>query len=541
MNISLKAKKWLDQGYSVFPCVDKKPCVKWEKYQTKYATNEELIFWEGEFPNADLAVVCGDISNNLIVIDFDKATPKDLGLPDNGYIVKTPRGGSHYYYATTENIKTGVNKPIPGVDIRAVGGYVVMYNENPPKVLHQLPRHLENDLLAYENRKTETKLEPIQTTEGIPEGSRNATLFKYACSLRGRGLEPQEIIQYILAMNATYCNPPLKESEVKTIVESASGYEPNEQPFQNETFVSASDHLNNEYMKDMDLIMQYKDLKTGFKNLDNALKYGFQPGLYTIGAPSGGGKTTFAHQMADHFASENIPVLFFSLEQNRTELVSKSLSRLGFKTEGLPNLPAMQYRLNKDLVTPHYIKVGKNLYIEEGNFELTADKIRERALQFRDQFKEKFVIFVDYLQIIPGDSKLSDKQRVDQTIIKLKQLSRELKIPIVAISSINRSSYDTPLSFESLKESGSVEFSSDVVFVIQLQAVHKLSEQKIDGSKSRAKTPEEKQQEIDKAMKAKPRQMELKCLKLRHGESRWTIYFDYFSEFETFEEGAKCR
>ena len=70
----------------------------------------------------------------------------------------------------------------------------------------------------------------------------------------------------------------------------------------------------------------------------------------------------------------------------------------------------------------------------------------------------KPVIFVDYLQIIaPADIKASDKQNTDTAVFELKELSRNLGIPAIAISSFNRDNYKEPVSMVSFKESGAIE------------------------------------------------------------------------------------
>ena len=66
--------------------------------------------------------------------------------------------------------------------------------------------------------------------------------------------------------------------------------------------------------------------KTGFENLDRQAG-GIYPGLYVLGAISSLGKTTFIHQVADQMAAAGEHILFFSMEQSRLEMVSKSLAR----------------------------------------------------------------------------------------------------------------------------------------------------------------------------------------------------------------------
>ena len=85
-----------------------------------------------------------------------------------------------------------------------------------------------------------------------------------------------------------------------------------------------------------------------------------------------------------------------------------------------------------------------------------------------NQTGRKPVVFVDYLQIIaPADVHATDKQNTDINTFELKEISRDYGIPVFAISSFNRENYLEPVSMTSFKESGAVEYSSDVLFGLQ--------------------------------------------------------------------------
>ena len=79
---------------------------------------------------------------------------------------------------------------------------------------------------------------------------------------------------------------------------------------------------------------------------------------------------------------------------------------------------------------------------------------------------------VDYLQIIsPCDPRATDKQNVDRTVVELKRLSRDLKSPVLAISSFNRDAYNKQASMASAKESGAIEYGCDVLLALQPKAI----------------------------------------------------------------------
>jgi replicative DNA helicase len=77
---------------------------------------------------------------------------------------------------------------------------------------------------------------------------------------------------------------------------------------------------------------------------------------------------------------------------------------------------------------------------------------------------------IDYLQILkPADPRASDKQNTDWAVSELKRISREHKIPVLAISSLNRENYHMPINLTSFKESGAIEYSSDVLIGLQVE------------------------------------------------------------------------
>ena len=90
------------------------------------------------------------------------------------------------------------------------------------------------------------------------------------------------------------------------------------------------------------------EARTGFQYLDNMTRGGLFPGLYVITAISGGGKTTFSLQMADQIAERGKHVLYFSLEQSRFELTSKSIARTLRKADGNSRINALDVRQGKN-------------------------------------------------------------------------------------------------------------------------------------------------------------------------------------------------
>lgn len=294
-----------------------------------------------------------------------------------------------------------------------------------------------------------------------------------------------------------------------------------------------SKYLENIFIKDIDKFKSYKDRKTGFKNLDE-LTGGLYPGLYVIGAISSLGKTTFAHQMSDQLAGMGDHVLFFSLEQNRLEMVTKSLSRITARHDKGTAVSAIKIRGGK--LTPEvlaaaeeYNRIADHISVIECNFDINVYSIIEYTKQYMQANKVKPVVIVDYLQIIPPtDPRQGDKEKVDNIVRGLKKLQSENDLVVFVISSINRANYLTPIDFESFKESGSIEYTADVVWGLQLQILN----DEIFNSEKKIK---EKREKVRMAKKAIPRGIELVCLKNRYGVSSYSCGFTYDPRYDLFE------
>jgi len=298
---------------------------------------------------------------------------------------------------------------------------------------------------------------------------------------------------------------------------------------------STFEYIDTLFLKDIERMKNYKGRSTGFKNLDNEIN-GVIPGLYVLGAISSLGKTTFISQVADQMAKNGERVIFFSLEQSRFELVSKSISRqtcMINPNEAKTSLSIMQNTDIADITmeaVKNYQETANNIIVVEGNFNITVNTIREYIDQYVAVEKIKPVVVIDYLQILrPIQDRLTDKQQVDYNVTELKRISRDYDIPIFVICSFNRENYSNVVDFTSFKESGAIEYSSDVVMGLQLKVMEEIQEMKSPKSA-------EAREKMNNAKNETPRRVQLIGLKNRNGRSFFKCDFKYYPQFNYFEE-----
>ncbi len=276
-------------------------------------------------------------------------------------------------------------------------------------------------------------------------------------------------------------------------------------------------------------------ISTGFKGLDNILGGGLFPGLYTVGAISSLGKTTLVLQIADSIALNGDDVLYFSLEMSKNEIVRKSLSREMFLTE--PGKAVTSRDIQRGIydnttfnqVFSRYRDISKNIAVIEGGFDLGVQQIKHKIKENIKLRGKKPIVMVDYFQILkPFHNKMSDKQANDYNISELKKISREFDIPVIAISSLNRINYTSAIGFESFKETGAIEYSSDVVIGLQLKGIDEIAQMKNET---------DKRNRINDLKMKYPREIEFVALKQRDGVAFAKQDFRYFSKYNCFVEG----
>jgi len=206
-------------------------------------------------------------------------------------------------------------------------------------------------------------------------------------------------------------------------------------------------------------------LSTGFDNLDkrfNGLKDGDL--IIVAGRPSMG-KTTFGLNIADHVAIEGKGVLVFSLEMGETQLTDKTISSIS----GLPLSDIQKGKMEPD---QEQIFNDTIVSLTGNNFEI-VESARTVKQMMRIAKRKKMrqgldLIVIDYIQQMNAEGKNRTEQ-ISNISRGLKQMARELDVPVIALSQLNRgveSRQNKRPSASDLKESGAIEEDADIIMFV---------------------------------------------------------------------------
>ena len=245
-----------DYGLAVHPLRmrDKRPATENGCKDATTDVEQVDLAWRA-MPNMNIGVATGKPSGNIIVIDID--VDDDSGYDGMEYMRKwerehgelpetvmaiTGRGGTHMFYRVDREIRNTAN-PEYHIDVRGEGGYVMVAPsihpngnevewENDPEDYPfadadaNVYAFIESLKPKHEGRSgEEVERERFTLPDRIGEGGRNATLYKYACSLQSKGRTDSEIRDAVHGANYMRCNPPLPKDEVDRTIASALGYD----------------------------------------------------------------------------------------------------------------------------------------------------------------------------------------------------------------------------------------------------------------------------------------------------------------------------
>ncbi|MEY2954433.1 MAG: hypothetical protein RL530_34 [Actinomycetota bacterium] len=213
---------------------------------------------------------------------------------------------------------------------------------------------------------------------------------------------------------------------------------------------------------------------TGFAELDD-LTHGMHPGqLIIVAARPAVGKSTLCVDFVRNAAIRyNKPAILFSLEMGAAEIAMRILS-------AETSIPLQNMRKgtveNSDWTKMAAVRGQLNeapLYIDDSP-NLTLVEIRAKCRRLVKQFGLKLIV-IDYLQLLTSGKKVESRQQeVSEFSRALKLLAKELQVPVIAISQLNRKSEDTKdkkPEISQLRESGSLEQDADVVLLLHREGI----------------------------------------------------------------------
>ena len=217
---------------------------------------------------------------------------------------------------------------------------------------------------------------------------------------------------------------------------------------------------------------------TGFKDLDSIISGLNCSDLILIAARPGMGKTSFALNIAKCVSEQN-KTIFFSLEMNKEQLMSRVLSMES-------KIPCSKLK-NGDLGTKEFDKITKStnylsnckLYIDDSP-KITVNEIKAKIRRLGNVS----IAIIDYLQLISSSIHVSNRvQEISEITRQLKIMAKELNIPVICLSQLSRASeqrIDHRPLLSDLRDSGSIEQDADIVIMLYRDRYYNPKDERID-------------------------------------------------------------
>jgi replicative DNA helicase len=216
---------------------------------------------------------------------------------------------------------------------------------------------------------------------------------------------------------------------------------------------------------------------TGIAALDRLLaRGGWRPGLFLIAGAPGVGKSAFALQSCLRAVTAGHAVLYVSIEQSPKELVGRIFCHelqapIAAYWNRDPDLAAgiRQQAGGVDLAQLH---IQEDPYVAGEDYEGSVGRIRRWTAEVTRSSGRRPLVVVDYLQRLrpaEGDRRLDERLRISMACLGLRQLARDLEVPVLAISSVGRTSYSGQPTLDWYKGSGDLEYDADACLLLKPQ------------------------------------------------------------------------
>src|SRR3954449_7861615 len=216
---------------------------------------------------------------------------------------------------------------------------------------------------------------------------------------------------------------------------------------------------------------------TGYAKIDQ-MTSGLQGGdLIIVAARPSMGKTALALNIAEHVAVDNgLPVAVFSMEMSATQLAQRMLGSIARVDQHKMRTGKLSDREWGDLSDAMAKLHETPIYIDEAG-ALTALEVRARARRLKRQYSKLGLIVIDYIQLMSATSQGENRAtEISEISRSLKAMAKELEVPVVALSQLNRAVDQRPDRrpvMSDLRESGAIEQDADVIMFIYREVVYK--------------------------------------------------------------------
>lgn len=235
MNFRSSVEYYVSKGFSFLPAGrDKRPLLaSWAEFQKRRPTPAEIQEWGRDHPDANIALVCGQLSdltavdcdNNEAVLAVEELIPDTLEVPTT----TTPRKGKHFYFKFTPGLYSR-NGTAAGLDVKSEGGYVLVppsrtdkgeYIPGPIRIEERpaMPRPLFDRLKKGQATPAGSPAVAAQASP-LTQGRRDEDLFHMALQLF-KDKHPREEVERIVLAAAKAAVPPFPERETRAKIESA--------------------------------------------------------------------------------------------------------------------------------------------------------------------------------------------------------------------------------------------------------------------------------------------------------------------------------
>lgn len=355
--------------------------------------------------------------------------------------------------------------------------YLILNNKSTDTItiIETLKNNKELDVIGGKSYLNEI----LENAVGLKNINTYISIIKEYSSLRKLILISKNIIDSSLNANNNNIKEIINDAE-KNILSISQKYKKNE----NITDIS---QVLTKTIKRIETLFESNSpitgLSSGFKDLDKLTSGFHNSDLIIIAGRPSMGKTTLAINIAENIIiNSDDPILIFSMEMPAEQIATRMLASLG-----RIDLQRLRTGLLKDTDWPKLsyaisLMSGKKLFIDDSG-SLTPYEINNKARKIFNLNKKLGLIIIDYLQLMHVDNITDNRaSEISEISRSLKVLAKELNVPIIALSQLNRSveqRIDKRPFMSDIRESGSIEQDADLILFIYRDELYNKSSKNI--------------------------------------------------------------